>query len=85
MNAGDAISCALVGSVSKGEHADAPEHLKTIGDAQGARYLRQLLPLKTPAEYDPSPVSAAQARRAVEAAKRLVEHAERKLNEALPR
>jgi hypothetical protein len=28
MNAGDAISCALVGSVSKGEHADAPEHLK---------------------------------------------------------
>ena len=62
-----------------------PEHLKTIGDFQGARYLRQLLPLKTPAEYDPSPVSAAQARRAVEAAKRLVEHAERKLNAALPR
>ena len=85
MNAGDAISCALVGSVSKGEHADAPQHLKTIGDTQGARYLRQLLPLKTPAEYDPAPVSAAQARKAVEAAKRLVQHAERKLNAALPR
>ena len=85
MNAGDAISCALVGSVSKGEHADAPEHLKTIGDVQGARYLRQLLPLKTPAEYDPAPVSAAQARKAVEAAKRLIEHAEQKLNAALPR
>ena len=61
VNAGDAISCALVGSVSKGEHADAAEHLKTIGDVQGARYLRQLLPLKTPAEYDPAPVSSAQA------------------------
>ena len=85
MNAGDAISCALVGSVSKGEHADAPEHLKTIGDVQGARCLRQLLPLKTPAEYDPAPVSAAQARKAVEAAKRLIEHAEEKLNAALPR
>jgi hypothetical protein len=85
MNAGDAISCALVGSVSKGEHGAAPEHLKTIGDTQGARYLRQLLPLKTPAEYDPAPVSAAQARKAVEAAKRLVQHAERKLNAALPR
>ena len=47
-------------------------------------HLRQLLPLKTPAEYDPAPVSGAQARRAVEAAKRLVEHAEQKLNEALP-
>jgi len=85
MNAGDAISCALVGSVSKGEHADAPAHLKTIGDVQGARYLRQLLPLKTPAEYDPAPVSAAQARKAVEAARRLIEHAEEKLNAALPR
>jgi hypothetical protein len=85
MNAGDAISCALVGSVSKGEHADAPEHLKTIGDAQGARYLRQLLPLKTPAEYDPAPLGAAQARRAVEAARRPIEHAEEKLNAALPR
>jgi len=41
VNAGDAISCALVGSVSKGEHADAAEHLKTIGDAQGGRYVRQ--------------------------------------------
>jgi len=81
----DAISCALVGSVSKGEHADAPEHLKTIGDAQGARYLRQLLPLKTPDEYDPAPVSAAQARKAVEAVRRLIEHAEEKLNAALPR
>jgi hypothetical protein len=85
MNAGDAISCALVGSVSKREHADSPEHLKTIGDAQGARYLRQLLSLNTLAEYDFAPVSAAQARKAVEAAKRLVVHAEQKLNAALPR
>jgi hypothetical protein len=85
MNAGDAISCALVGLVSKGEHGEAPEHLKTIGDTQGSRYLRQLLPLKTPAEYDPAPVSATQARRAVEAATRLIDHAEQKLNAALPR
>jgi hypothetical protein len=85
VNAGDAISCALVGSVSKGEHADAPDHLKMIGDTYGARYLRQLVPLKTPVEYDPAPVSAAQARRTVEAAKRLIEHAEQKLNAAMPR
>jgi hypothetical protein len=83
MNAGDAVSCALVGSVSNGEHADAPEHLKTTGDRDGARYLGQLPPLKTSAECDPAPVSV--ARKAVQVADRLVRHAEQKLNAALSR
>ena len=72
----------LVGSVSKGEHADAAEHLKTMADVQGPHYLRQLLPLKTPAEYDPAPSSSAQARRAVEAAKCLFATCRQKLNSA---
>ncbi|HUY06628.1 MAG TPA: hypothetical protein VMU99_05160 [Acidimicrobiales bacterium] len=77
--ASDAISAALSGSISQGEHADAPEHLDDIGgDAKiAARQLRQLLPLKAQAEYDPRPLTAAAARRAVTAAERLVMIADR--------
>jgi HEPN domain-containing protein len=63
--ASDAIAAALVGSVSQGDHADAPGQL------------RQLLPLKSLAEYDPRPMSVTEARRAVTAAERLVALAER--------
>jgi hypothetical protein len=77
--ASDAIAAALVGSVSQGDHADAPGHLDSIGgDARvAARQLRQLLPLKSLAEYDPRPMSVTEARRAVTAAERLVALAER--------
>lgn len=77
--ASDALSAALAGSVSQDDHADAPSHLDAIGgDGKiAARQLRQLLPLKTQAEYDPRAVSATDARRAVSAAARLVALAER--------
>ena len=77
--ASDALAAALSGSVSQGDHADAPGHLDAIGgDAKiAARQLRQLLPLKTQAEYDPRPISITEARRAVSAASRLVSLAER--------
>ena len=77
--ASDAIAAALVGSVSQGDHADAPGHLDSIGgDARvAARQLRQLLPLKSLAEYDPRPMSVTEARRAVTVAERLVALAER--------
>lgn len=78
--ASDALAAALSGSVSQGgDHADAPDHLDAIGgDAKiAARQLRQLLPLKTQAEYDPRPISVTEARRAVSAASRLVSLAER--------
>ena len=50
--ASDALAAALAGSVSQGDHADAPSHLDAIGgDGKiAARQLRQLLPLKTQAE-----------------------------------
>jgi len=52
----------------------APGRSETRGASAGdARaYLRRLLPLKTRAQYDPVPVSAAAARAAVTAAERLV-------------
>jgi hypothetical protein len=77
--ASDAISAALSGAVSQGEHADAPAHLDSIGGeaTAAARQLRQLLPLKSQAEYDPRPIPAKPARRAVTAAERLAAIAER--------
>jgi hypothetical protein len=47
-----------------------------------ARQLRQLLPQKTHAEYDPLPITVANARKAVDAAGRLVALATRTLVEA---
>jgi hypothetical protein len=63
--ASDAITAMLAGSVSQGEHSDAGPSDAIGGDARAAsRYLRQLLPLKARAEYDPRPVAATDARRA---------------------
>jgi len=73
--AADAISAARAGTVWRGEHSQAPGHLEAAAGrdgAQAARQLRRLIPLKTRAEYDPDPVSAAQARNALKAAGRLV-------------
>jgi hypothetical protein len=77
--ASDAIAASLAGSISVGEHADAPAHLDAIGGdaAAAARQLRQLLPLKNQAEYDPRPIPATAARRAVAAAERIVTIADR--------
>jgi len=86
-SAGDSISCVLTGTVSTGEHSDAATHLGAIGGngRQAARTLRQLLPLKTRAEYDPLPVSPADASKAVVAAERLVALAERTIAEGSSR
>ena len=79
ISASDAVAAALVGSVSQGEHADAAGHLERIGDQArvAARQLRQLLPLKRKAEYDPAPPTEVDAQRAVTAAGRLVDLAAR--------
>jgi hypothetical protein len=76
--ASDALSAVLAGSVSQGDHSDAPVHLDAIGGPanDAARQLRQLLPLKTRAEYDPRPISATDARKAVSAAQKMVKIAE---------
>jgi hypothetical protein len=65
ISASDSIAAGLAASVSQGEHADAVGHLEQIGgDAKvAARQLRQLLPLKTQAEYDARPISSSAARR----------------------
>lgn len=72
--AGDALSAARTGTVWRGEHARAAGHLEDAGDEgrQAARHLRRLLPLKTRAEYEPTPMRKADAEAAVQAADRLV-------------
>jgi len=80
--AADAIAAARAGLVWRGEHSQAPAHLESVGGVEGrqaARHLRRLLPLKSRAEYEPDPVTAAQARTAVQAAGRMVAIAERVL------
>jgi hypothetical protein len=73
--AADAISAGRSGSVWRGQHGQASAHLEANGGKegqQGARHLRRLIAMKTTAEYDPDPISAAQARAAVLAAERIV-------------
>ena len=69
----DAITGALVGQRAGGEHVEALSPLATAGDdgRYAARQLSQLLRFKTPAQYDPAPLPAADARKAVELARRL--------------
>lgn len=77
--AADAIAACRAGVVWKGEHGQAAGHLEDVAGADGRRastHLRRLLPLKTRAEYDPAPVTDAEARRAVLAAERIVAIAE---------
>lgn len=68
------MAAALIRSVWRGEHSQAPSHLLSAGaPGRGAsNHLRRLVALKTGAEYDPAPVSAKTAESAVRAAERLV-------------
>ena len=76
INACDAICGALLGHRSGGGHDEAAALLATAGDdgRQAARQLAQLR-FKAPAQYDPAPLSAADARKAVDLAARLAERA----------
>ncbi len=77
--AADAITAARATVVWKGEHSQSPAHLERVGGDDGrkaAPHLRRLLPLKNRAEYDPDPISAAEAKAAVTAAARMVRIAE---------
>lgn len=78
--AAHAVSAARAGIVWTGQHGQAPGHLEAVGGADGrraAQQLRRLLPLKSRAEYDPTPTSRAEARNAHHAAERIVAIAER--------
>jgi hypothetical protein len=72
--AADAIAAARLGSVWKGEHDRAPAHVREAGEEgkQASRALERLLVHKNRAEYDPTPVSGSDARKAVERANELV-------------
>jgi hypothetical protein len=79
IGAADAITAARAAVVWKGEHSQSPAHLERVGGDEGrkaAPQLRRLLPLKNRAEYDPDPISAAEAKAAVTAATRTVRIAE---------
>ena len=77
INACDAISGALLGQRSGGDHDGAVGLLATAGDdgRQASRQLAQLLRFKAAAQYDPAPRSATEAEKAVELAARLAERA----------
>ena len=72
--AADSISAIHTRTVWRGEHAQAPKHLEGAGEVGklAARQLRRLLPLKSRAEYDPTPMRATEAKTAVQAAERMV-------------
>lgn len=66
----------------EGEHTQAAAHLEKAAAIEGreaGRHLRRLLPLKSRAEYDPHPFTAAEASAAARAAQRIVRIAERVL------
>jgi hypothetical protein len=77
INACDAICGALLGQRSGGGHDEAVGLLGTAGEdgRQAARQLAQLLRFMTSAQYDPAPIAAADARKAVELAARLAARA----------
>ena len=72
--AADAISAVRTRTVWRGEHAQAAGHLEASGEEgkQAARQLRRLMPMKSRAEYDPTPMRPADAQAAVQAADRIV-------------
>lgn len=75
ISACDAILGSRTGVRSAGpDHSDVVPLIAALPDVghEAAATLRRLLPLKTKAEYDPAPVSAADAIRAVQQASRLV-------------
>ena len=55
----DSLTGALLGQRATGEHTEAVDLLTGAGadGRQAARQLSQLLPFKTPAQYDPAPLS----------------------------
>jgi len=61
--AADAISAVRTRTVWRGEHAQVAGHLETAGEdgKLAARQLRRLLPMKTRAEYEPTPIRPATA------------------------
>jgi hypothetical protein len=77
INACDAISGALLGRRAGGEHIEAVALLEGAGEdgRAASRQLAQLLRYKAPAQYDPGPMSEADARKAVELARRLTDRA----------
>jgi hypothetical protein len=82
ISAADAMAAARAGAVWTGEHTLAAAHLEKAAGPEGrdaGRHLRRLLPLKSRAEYDPEPVTPAEARVAVQAAQRIVAIGERVL------
>jgi HEPN domain-containing protein len=75
INACDAILGARIGERSSGQdHDQAVELIATLPDIgrDASNRLKRLLSLKTKAEYDPAPVSAADAAQACERAVALV-------------
>lgn len=80
INATDAICGAALGIRSTSpDHAAALDLLSQAG-AEGrkaAASLRRLIPVKSQAEYDPSPVSRSRAAAATRAAERILEIARR--------
>jgi len=77
INACDAVLGSLLGQRAGGEHAQAIDWLQGAGaDGRSAAHqLSQLLRYKTPAQYDPAPMSEQSGRKAVEIARRLTERA----------
>jgi hypothetical protein len=79
INACDAICGYLLGERSSGNHDEALGLLASAGaDGQAAsRQLAQLLRFKSPAQYDPEPLSRAHALKSVDLAERLVDRAQK--------
>ncbi len=84
--AADTISAARAGAVWRGEHTQAVKHLESTGGEgkAAARHLRRLLPLKTRAEYEPTPMRQTEAKTAVQAAERIVDQAVAAVASVLP-
>ncbi len=75
INAVDAILGILTGQRASGQdHAQAVQLISVVPGVgrEASNHLRRILPLKTRAEYDPRPVSAADATRAVDQSHKLV-------------
>lgn len=86
INAADAILGARTGQRAAGQdHGQVVELIVAVPGVgrNAANRLRRLLPLKSKAEYDPTPISASDARRAVEQAQALVVVARRVVAERL--
>lgn len=86
INAADTICGARLARRSAEAHHEAVAMLRTIPHlgTEAANHLSRLLQKKHKAEYDPSPISASDARTAIDQAEKLVRLARRTAAEALP-